>query len=149
MSSDSIHFIETKVAFGAFVRGLQQWGASAMVVAIGLHMLQSFLSGAYKPPREVMWMVGVVLFLIVIFSLPGISPKNLYAVPRTDPALVRGRAFFYQCDCVGCDRIYGEGGAIGRTCPSLEMSDQNGNRISNISRTLNRCRLAPSCRKFF
>jgi ubiquinol-cytochrome c reductase cytochrome b subunit len=43
-----------------------------MVVAIGLHMLQVFLYGAYKPPREVMWMVGVVLFLITLgFAFTG------------------------------------------------------------------------------
>jgi len=69
---DSIQFIEEQVTFGAFVRGLHHWGASAMVVAIGLHMLQAFLYGAYKPPREVMWMVGVVLFLIVMaFAFTG------------------------------------------------------------------------------
>lgn len=69
---DSIRFIETEVTFGAFVRGLHHWGASAMVVAIGLHMLQTFLYGAYKPPREVMWMVGVVLFLIIMaFAFTG------------------------------------------------------------------------------
>ena len=69
---DSIQFIEQEVTFGAFVRGLHHWGASAMVVAIGLHMLQTFLYGAYKPPRELMWMVGVVLFLIVMgFAFTG------------------------------------------------------------------------------
>jgi quinol-cytochrome oxidoreductase complex cytochrome b subunit len=69
---DSITFIEKQVTFGAFVRGLHHWGASAMVVAIGLHMLQAFLYGAYKPPREVMWMVGVVLFLITLsFAFTG------------------------------------------------------------------------------
>ena len=69
---DSIRFIETEVTFGAFVRGLHHWGASAMVIAIGLHMLQTFLYGAYKPPREVMWMVGVVLFLLVMtFAFTG------------------------------------------------------------------------------
>lgn len=69
---DSIRFIETEVLFGAFVRGLHHWGASAMVVAIGLHMLQAFLYGAYKPPREAMWMAGVVLFLLVMaFAFTG------------------------------------------------------------------------------
>lgn len=69
---DSIQFIEKQVMFGPFVRGLHHWGASAMVVAIGLHMLQTFLYGAYKPPREVMWMVGVVLFLITLgFAFTG------------------------------------------------------------------------------
>lgn len=69
---DSLRFIETDVWFGAFVRGLHHWGASAMVVAIGLHMLQVFLYGAYKPPRELLWMVGSVLFIIVLgFAFTG------------------------------------------------------------------------------
>ncbi len=69
---DSIRFIEEEVSSGAFVRGLHHWGASGMVVAIGLHMLQTFLYGAYKPPRELMWMAGVVLFLIVMaFAFTG------------------------------------------------------------------------------
>jgi ubiquinol-cytochrome c reductase cytochrome b subunit len=69
---DSLRFIETEIAFGAFVRGLHHWGASGMVVAIGLHMLQVFLYGAYKPPRELLWMVGSVLFIIVLgFAFTG------------------------------------------------------------------------------
>jgi len=69
---DSIQFIMSSVTFGAFVRGLHHWGASAMVVAIGLHMLQVYLYGAYKPPREVMWMVGVALFLLTLaFAFSG------------------------------------------------------------------------------
>jgi ubiquinol-cytochrome c reductase cytochrome b subunit len=69
---DSIQFIEEEITFGAFVRGLHHWGASGMVVAIGLHMLQTFLYGAYKPPREAMWMAGIVLFLIVLsFAFTG------------------------------------------------------------------------------
>ena len=69
---DSVQFIESEVTFGAFVRGLHHWGASGMVVAIGLHMLQTFLYGAYKPPREAMWMAGVVLFLVVMaFAFTG------------------------------------------------------------------------------
>lgn len=69
---DSVRYIEQEVTFGAFIRGLHHWGASAMVVAIGLHMLQVFLYGAYKPPREVMWMVGAVLFFITLgFAFTG------------------------------------------------------------------------------
>jgi len=69
---DSIRYIETQVLFGSFVRGLHHWGASAMVVAIGLHMLQVFLYGAYKPPREAMWMVGVLLLLLTMgFAFTG------------------------------------------------------------------------------
>jgi ubiquinol-cytochrome c reductase cytochrome b subunit len=69
---DSLRFIETEIWFGSFIRGLHHWGASGMVIAIGLHMLQVFLYGAYKPPRELLWMVGVVLFIIVLgFAFTG------------------------------------------------------------------------------
>src|SRR2546422_1887010 len=69
---DSIRYIETQVLFGPFVRGLHHWCASAMVVAIGLHMLKVFLYGAYKPPRELMWMVGVLLLLLTMgFAFTG------------------------------------------------------------------------------
>jgi ubiquinol-cytochrome c reductase cytochrome b subunit len=63
---DSIVFINQEVPFGSFVRGLHHWGASLMIVAIGLHMLQVFLYGAYKRPREAMWLMGVVLFLLTL-----------------------------------------------------------------------------------
>ena len=69
---DSVQFIEQELWFGGFVRGLHHWGASTMVIAIGLHMLQVFLYGAYKPPREMMWVMGVVLFLITMgFAFTG------------------------------------------------------------------------------
>lgn len=69
---DSVQFIEHQVTLGWFIRGLHHWGASAMIVAIGLHMLQVYLYGAYKPPRELMWMAGVVLFIVVLmFSFTG------------------------------------------------------------------------------
>ncbi len=63
---DSILYIEEEVPFGTFIRGLHHWGASLMMVAIGLHMLQVFLYGAYKRPREVMWILGVILFILTL-----------------------------------------------------------------------------------
>lgn len=69
---DSIRYITESVMFGSFIRGLHHWGASAMVIVIGLHMLQVYLYGAYKPPREAMWMVGVALFLTTLaFAFSG------------------------------------------------------------------------------
>ncbi|RMH05826.1 MAG: cytochrome bc complex cytochrome b subunit [Nitrospirae bacterium] len=62
----SIRYIMDDVAFGSFIRGLHHWGASGMMVAIGLHMLQVFLYGAYKRPRELMWIVGVMLFILTL-----------------------------------------------------------------------------------
>src|SRR3990172_5869994 len=63
---ESIQFITEEVTFGGFVRGLHHWGASAVMVAVGLHMLQTYLYGAYKPPREMMWVVGVALLLLML-----------------------------------------------------------------------------------
>lgn len=68
----SVTYIDTQVALGHFVRGLHHWGASAMVIAVGLHMLQVYLYGAYKPPRDLMWFVGVMLLMTTLaFAFTG------------------------------------------------------------------------------
>ena len=54
------------------MRGLHHWGASMIIVIVVLHMLQTFLWGAYKKPREATWMVGVVLLLLTLaYGLTG------------------------------------------------------------------------------
>ncbi|MBI4300731.1 MAG: cytochrome b N-terminal domain-containing protein, partial [Chloroflexi bacterium] len=63
---DSIQYINNSVTFGWFVRRLHQWGASGMVVIVAAHMLRVFFMGAYKYPRELTWVVGVLIFLIVM-----------------------------------------------------------------------------------
>ncbi len=51
---------------GYLLRGMHFYGASAMVVLVGLHMIQVFLYGAYKFPREMNWLTGVVLFAVTL-----------------------------------------------------------------------------------
>lgn len=63
---DSVQYITTQVPAGWLIRGLHHWGASAMVVIVVLHMVRIIFHGAYKYPREVTWLSGVVLLLIVI-----------------------------------------------------------------------------------
>ena len=63
---DSVQFITTEVTAGWLIRGLHHWGASAMVIVTVLHMLRVILHGAYKFPREVIWVTGVFLLIIVI-----------------------------------------------------------------------------------
>jgi quinol-cytochrome oxidoreductase complex cytochrome b subunit len=63
---DSVQFITTQVTAGWLIRGLHHWGASAMVVVVVLHMLRVIFYGAYKFPREITWMTGVILLLVVI-----------------------------------------------------------------------------------
>jgi len=71
-SYNSVKYIMTELTGGKLIRGLHHWGASMMLIIVVLHMLQVFLYGAYKKPREATWMVGVVLLLIVlVFGLTG------------------------------------------------------------------------------
>ncbi len=63
---DSILYIMYQVPFGPVVRGIHHWGASAMVVLVGVHMAAVFALGAYKYPRELTWMVGVILLLLTV-----------------------------------------------------------------------------------
>ena len=54
------------------MRGLHHWGASMMIVVVVLHMIQVFIWGAYKKPREATWILGVVLLLFTLaFGLTG------------------------------------------------------------------------------
>lgn len=63
---DTVRFIQDEVWGGWFVRGLHHWGASAVIMVIGLHMLQVFFDGSYKRPRELMWIIGVVLLMLML-----------------------------------------------------------------------------------
>ena len=63
---DSVVYITTQLPAGWLIRGLHHWGASAMVVLSVAHLLRVYLLGAYKYPREVTWISGVFLLLIVI-----------------------------------------------------------------------------------
>ncbi|MBI2188362.1 MAG: photosynthetic reaction center cytochrome c subunit [Acidobacteria bacterium] len=69
---DSVRFIVERVTFGRVLRGLHSFGASFIVVAALVHMLRVVAFASYKKPREVNWIVGVLLFLIILaFALTG------------------------------------------------------------------------------
>ena len=65
---NSLRYIVTELTGGRLIRGLHHWGASMMIVVVVLHMVQVFLYGAYKKPREATWMAGVVLLLLTLAS---------------------------------------------------------------------------------
>jgi len=56
------------VAFGTFLRNMHRWAAHGMVAVVFLHMCRVFFTGSYKKPREFNWVIGVVLFLLTLFS---------------------------------------------------------------------------------
>jgi len=69
---NSLRYILTDLTGGRLMRGLHHWGASLMITVVVLHMIQVFLFGAYKKPREATWMVGVVLLLLTLaYGLTG------------------------------------------------------------------------------
>ncbi len=63
---NSVQFITTQVSAGWLIRGLHHWGASAMVVLSFLHMLRVIYYGSYKFPREMTWLTGVLLLIVVL-----------------------------------------------------------------------------------
>lgn len=68
----SVAFIQKAVPGGALLRGLHYYGASAMVILAVVHIAQTFLFGAYKEKRELLWVVGAAMFLLVLaFAFTG------------------------------------------------------------------------------
>ena len=58
--------LEFVVTAGVFLRNLHRWAAHAMVAVVFLHMARVFFAGAYRPPREFNWVLGVVLLLLTV-----------------------------------------------------------------------------------
>jgi quinol-cytochrome oxidoreductase complex cytochrome b subunit len=58
--------LEFVVTSGGFLRNLHRWSAHAMVLFVFLHMARVFFSGAYRPPREFNWVIGVLLLILTL-----------------------------------------------------------------------------------
>jgi quinol-cytochrome oxidoreductase complex cytochrome b subunit len=63
---DSVQHITNDVFLGSLVRGMHRWGATVMIVLVFLHMARVFFFGAYKYPRELNWVIGVVLLVLTL-----------------------------------------------------------------------------------
>jgi len=114
----SVAYIQDQVTFGWFVRGLHSHGASAMVIIAGLHLLQTALYGAYKKPRELNWIIGVLMLgLLLAFALTG------YLLPWDQTG--------YWATKVATG-IAGSSPVIG---PALQQVVQGGNEYGNLTLT--------------
>ena len=63
---ESASHITNDVFLGELVRGMHKWGSSVMIILIFLHMGRTFVFGAYKYPRELNWIIGVVLLVLTL-----------------------------------------------------------------------------------
>jgi quinol-cytochrome oxidoreductase complex cytochrome b subunit len=62
----AVSHITYEIPFGRIVRGVHFWSANLMMVTIFLHMIRVFIYGAYKKPRELNWITGVLLLALVL-----------------------------------------------------------------------------------
>src|SRR4030095_3760981 len=106
---NSLQVLNHDIALGWFIRGLHGWGSNFMVAIVLIHMVQVFLFGAYKYPRELTWMLGVMLLLVTLGMAftgqalrvespsPGPRWSICYWEARSSPAQpYRG---FLRCTC--------------------------------------------------
>src|SRR5690606_11380550 len=63
---ESVRYLQNEVAYGQIVRGMHHWGASLVIVMMFLHTLRVFFQGAYKKARELNWVVGVSIFVVML-----------------------------------------------------------------------------------
>ena len=63
---NSLQTLNHGISLGWFIRALHGWGSTFMVAIVLIHMVQVFLFGAYKFPRELTWIVGVLLLLVTL-----------------------------------------------------------------------------------
>lgn len=63
---NSLQILNRAISLGWFIRALHGWGSNFMIAVVLIHMVQVFLFGAYKFPRELTWIVGVFLLLVTL-----------------------------------------------------------------------------------
>ena len=78
---ESIRFLTTKVPFGWLIRSIHSWSAHLMIISLTLHMFSTMMLKAYRPPREMTWVSGYLLFLLTLgFGFSGyLLPWNKLA----------------------------------------------------------------------
>jgi ubiquinol-cytochrome c reductase cytochrome b subunit len=63
---DSVEYIMREVNFGWLIRYLHSTGASAFFIVVYLHMFRAFLYGSYRAPRELLWLIGMLVYLALM-----------------------------------------------------------------------------------
>ncbi len=63
---ESVGYITDEAAYGWFIRSLHKWAATLMIAAVILHQMRVFFTGAYRKPREINWMIGMMMLVITL-----------------------------------------------------------------------------------
>jgi quinol-cytochrome oxidoreductase complex cytochrome b subunit len=63
---ESLNFQRQTDVFGTWIRGIHMWGAYILMFVLGLHLVRTFFSASYKRPRELNWITGVLLLVLVL-----------------------------------------------------------------------------------
>jgi quinol-cytochrome oxidoreductase complex cytochrome b subunit len=72
LAYESIQFIMSKVPFGWLIRSIHSWAANLFILAVFIHMFSVYFEKAYRSPREITWLTGMVmLFLALGFGFSG------------------------------------------------------------------------------
>lgn len=114
----SVKYMQDEVPLGWLIRAVHNWGASAMVILLLVHLLQVFTWGAYKRPRELTWMVGVLL----LFCTLGLAFTG-YLLPWDQQS--------YWATKVGLDIV----GTVPLIGPPLHQVMQGGPELGNLTLT--------------
>ena len=65
---ESVRYITEEAAFGWYVRSVHKWAATLMIATVVLHQMRVFFTGAYRKPREINWMVGMMLLICTLMT---------------------------------------------------------------------------------
>lgn len=63
---DSIIYLVTRVKFGEFVRSVHWWTANLVIITAVLHLVRVFATGSFKRPRELNWVIGIIMFTFLV-----------------------------------------------------------------------------------
>lgn len=66
LAYQSVKYITEEVRLGFWIRGLHRWGSNLMVIAIFLHMVRVFFTRAYRKPRELNWILGILMLITTL-----------------------------------------------------------------------------------
>jgi quinol-cytochrome oxidoreductase complex cytochrome b subunit len=65
---ESIIHLQNNVPFGQLIRNIHHWSANILLIIVFLHLLRVFFTGAFHPPRQFNWIIGLAMFLAVLTS---------------------------------------------------------------------------------